>query len=352
MGKLIMFYPNNKHDIINHGGLVIVEEDFDEISIVFLATGHLHGWPVTTNVYMTNKTVLPNVIAQLNKSIETFGEYLTLKVRTLLNAMESATLIAKKADVNYYHDDVTSLLEGNLKKVSIIPNTPLNQAIIEETQKMEAVKTESKEESFPDIPVNNGELASYDELHNLFADKKADPVDDKTIRKYIEMKNQEEIKAFIGAGPSFREVITTLLSVASNYPVSFTIQEKEKVPGNVVLLLNCPILPELTFTGTTGELATEFIPSLLEAVTNKKSDINFTKAIEKQIELRKQEALKKASEKQSKQKEKPSKSVSKTPSKKGEDEDDEDEEDDNFDGEFEEESEEEIKPKVEQKSLF
>ena len=152
MGKLIMFYPNNKHDIINHGGLVIVEEDFDEISIVFLATGHLHGWPVTTNVYMTNKTVLPNVIAQLNKSIETFGEYLTLKVRTLLNAMESATLIAKKADVNYYHDDVTSLLEGNLKKVSIIPNTPLNQAIIEETQKMEAVKTESKEESFPDIP--------------------------------------------------------------------------------------------------------------------------------------------------------------------------------------------------------
>lgn len=333
---------------MNHGGLAIIEDDNEEISIVFLATGHLHGWPVTSNVYTTTTVSLPVVISQINKNIETFGEYLTLKVTALLNSMESAGLIVKKASVNYYADDVKELLNGKLKKANQIPKTPLNQAIIEVTEKMEAIETKT----FPDLPSNNGELISDKELFDLFGDEKEEPIDEKIIEKYNQLKQEEETRIFIGAGPSFREVITTLLSVASNHPISFTIQEKEKAPGNVVLLFNCPILPELTFSGTTGELATEFIPSLLEAVTNKKSDINFTKAIEKQIELRKQEALKKASEKQAKQKEKTSKPLPKPTSKRIDEDDEEEEDEEDIDG-FDDDSEEEvIKPKVEQKSLF
>ena len=267
MGLCYML-PNNSEQIKEHGGVVIATNEAKEIIITLLPTGGLHSFPVTSPVYKVTRFHNQNVMSKLQKESVENGEYSLLNSRQILFDFEQNGIITKVGDFNYHLKDVERLVLGYPKEVSVIV-AGLGTAI-----EREATYFDNLDDDKIDLSFNENEDGE----------------------EQNKTKAMETIKAKSeGEELSFRKFITTILGFLNKYPGEFTIQETEA--GNITMLINSPILPQVTFTGTIKEMADEFMPSFIETMTKKKSDLDYIASLERLVEQKKEEVTNKAQDK-------------------------------------------------------
>lgn len=252
--------PNNSEQIKEHGGVVIATNEAKEIIITLLPTGRFHGFPVTSPVYKVLRFYSQDVMSKLQKEGVENGEYSLSNSRQILSDFEQNGIITKIGDFNYHSKDVERLVLGYPKEMPVIV-AGLGAAIEKET--------------------------TY--FDNLDDDEK--PME--TIKAKSEIKDSPNPIDFTEGGElSFKKFLTTILGFLNKYPGEFTIQETEA--GNITMLINSPILPQVTFSGTIKEMADEFMPSFIETMTKKKSDLNYIASLERLLEQKKEEVTNKA----------------------------------------------------------
>lgn len=313
--------PNDRDEIIRHGGVVIATNSNKEILITLLPTGELHGYPITAPVYKVVQYHSQDIMSALKKRSVEDGNYTTLGSREVLIDAENKGIISKYGDFNYYAADVDKLVKGTPKEFAtsvpgLAQSIKIETSFLEEIEDIEPIQETVIVKTKPE-PVS-------------------EPVEKSEKIEQIKTKLMTEAiqSPLLYAGDlTFENFIHTILSVLNKFPAKIVIQETE--PGIVAMILSSPIIPEMTFTGTIKELASEFVPTFLDAATKKKANIDFAASLEKLIEKKREEASKKASDK--KKDDKKSKPASKI----------ENDENDEEDGEEELE-----KPVTKQKSLF
>lgn len=276
MGLCYML-PNNSEQIKEHGGVVIATNEAKEIIITLLPTGGLHSFPVTSPVYKVTRFHIQDVMSKLQKEGVENGEYSLLNSRQILSDFEQNGIITKVGDFNYHLKDVERLVSGYPKEVSVIV-ARLGAAI------------ERESTYFDNLDDDKIDL-SFNENEDGEEQNKTKPME--TIKAKSEIKDSPNPIDFTeGEELSFRKFITTMLGFLNKYPGEFTIQETEA--GNITMLINSPILPQVTFTGTIKEMADEFMPSFIETMTKKKSDLDYIASLEYLVEQKKEEVTNKA----------------------------------------------------------
>ena len=264
MGLCYML-PNNSEQIKEHGGVVIATNEAKEINIILLPTGGFHSFPVTSPVYKVARFHSQDVMSKLQKEGVENGEYSLLNSRQILSDFEQNGIITKVGDFNYHLKDVERLVLGYPKEVPVIV-AGLGTAI-----EREATYFDNLDDDKIDLSFNENEDGEEQ--------NKTKPME--TIKAKSE-----------GEELSFRKFITTILGFLNKYPGEFTIQETKA--GNITMLINSPILPQVTFTGTIKEMADEFMPSFIETMTKKKSDLDYIASLERLVEQKKEEVTNKA----------------------------------------------------------
>lgn len=269
--------PNNSEQIKEHGGVVIATNEAKEIIITLLPTGRFHGFPVTSPVYKVLRFYSQSVMSKLQKEGVENGEYSLLNSRQILSDFEENGIITKIGDFNYHSKDVERLVLGYPKEMSVIV-AGLGAAIEKETT------------YFDNLDDDEIDL-SFNENEDEEEQNKTKPME--TIKAKSEIKDSPNPIDFTEGGElSFKKFLTTILGFLNKYPGEFTIQETEA--GNITMLINSPILPQVTFSGTIKEMADEFMPSFIETMTKKKSDLDYIASLERQLEQKKEEVTNKA----------------------------------------------------------
>lgn len=311
MGLCYML-PNNSEQIKEHGGVVIATNEAKEIIITLLPTGGLHGFPVTSLVYKVTRFHNQDVMSKLQKEGVENGEYSLLNSRQVLSDFEQNGIITKVGDFNYHLKDVERLVLGYPKEVSVIV-AGLGAAIEREAtyfdnlddDKIDLSFNENKDGKAYEYPLtpddcfktkqeDDGFAYNNPLLDKFIEEQKTKPME--TIKAKSEIKDSPNPIDFTeGEELSFRKFLTTILGFLNKYPGEFTIQETEA--GNITMLINSPILPQVTFTGTIKEMADEFMPSFIETMTKKKSDLDYIASLERLVEQKKEEVTNKAQDK-------------------------------------------------------
>lgn len=298
--------PNNREYIERHGGVVIATNTAKDIIITLLPTGELHGFPVTAPVYSVVRAHSQDVMSALQKDGIDDGQYSLLKSRQVLSDFEQNGIIIKVGDFNYHSKDVEQLILGYPKEISTTI-AGLGAAI-------------EKESTFFD------ELDEFDEfdeseIDNSLSEKEDDgfdynsPVVDKFLQEQketqpiteeIDIKESTEVSTCLPMRPkladpieftqggevSFQYFLSSFVGALNKFAGQITIQETS--PGNITMLINSTVLPEITFSGSIKEMADEFMPAFIDVISKKKSDLNFIASFERMIDKKKEETTEKA----------------------------------------------------------
>lgn len=294
--------PNNREYIERHGGVVIATNKAKDIIITLLPTGELHGFPVTAPVYSVVRAHSQDVMSALQKDGINDGQYSLLKSRQVLSDFEHIGIIIKVGDFNYHSKDVEQLILGYPKEISTTI-AGLGAAIEKESTFFDEL---DEFDEFDESEIDNS-LSEKEDDNSPIVDKfLQEQKETQPITEEIDIKESTEVSTCLPMRPkladpigftqggevSFEYFLSSFVGALNKFAGQITIQETS--PGNITMLINSTVLPEITFSGSIKEMADEFMPAFIDVISKKKSDLNFIASFERMIDKKKEETTEKA----------------------------------------------------------